>query len=69
MSLLLDSYRRNAAAAHQEAEQASLPNVRARAIDAAARWSELAEKLEWVEEQGRSRTNAALQAKEAAQWR
>ena len=67
MSLLLDSYRRNAAAAHLEAERATLPNVRARAIEAAARWSEMADKLEWVETPGRAKADAASEAREAAQ--
>ena len=56
MSLLLDSYRKNAAAALIEAERSTLPNVRQRAALAAERWSEMAERLEWVEEQGRIRS-------------
>ena len=60
MSLLLDSYRRNAAAARLEAERSPLPNVRERAIDVAARWTEMAEQLEWVEEQGRIRMDAVV---------
>ena len=51
MSLLLDSYRKNAEAAVLEAERSNLPNVRARAIDVAARWTEMADDLEWVEGQ------------------
>lgn len=51
MSILLDSYRRNAEAARIEAERATLPNVRARASAASARWTDMAEELEWVEEQ------------------
>ncbi|GAC1578977.1 MAG: hypothetical protein NVS3B5_11850 [Sphingomicrobium sp.] len=58
MSLLLDSYRRNAETCRAEAERSNLPNVRARAIEGAARWSEMAERLEWVEEQGRVRLAA-----------
>ena len=49
MSLLLDSYRRNAQAARIEAERSSLPNVRERATKAAATWTEMAERLEWLE--------------------
>lgn len=67
MSLLLDSYRRNAEAARTEAERASLPNVQARAIEATAIWLELAERLEWVETQGRIRMDAASQARERSQ--
>ena len=48
MSILLDSYRRNAEAARIEAERATLSNVRARAAEAAVRWSEMADRLEWV---------------------
>lgn len=56
MSYLLESYRRNAASAPVEAEQSDLPNVRARAAESAARWKEMADRLEWVEEQGRDRS-------------
>ena len=66
MSLLLDSYRRNAEAARAEAERAALPNIRARAVEVAARWTEMADQLEWVEEQGRVRTEAASLARERA---
>ena len=66
MSNLLDSYRRNAVAALAEAEQATLPNVRTRAVDVAARWTEMADQLEWVEEQGRIRAEAASLARELA---
>ena len=59
MSHNLDSYRKNAAAARIEATAASLANVRARAAEAAARWEEMADKLEWVEEQSRIKRNAA----------
>lgn len=58
MSLLLDSYRKNAEAARLEAERSYLPNVRARAIDVVARWTEMAAELEWVEEQRESRLGA-----------
>ncbi|GAC1585555.1 MAG: hypothetical protein NVS3B5_19960 [Sphingomicrobium sp.] len=58
MSLLLDSYRRNAETCRIEAECSPLPNVRARAREAAVRWLEMAERLEWVEEQGRIRLAA-----------
>jgi hypothetical protein len=58
MSLLLDSYRRNAEAARAEAERAILPNVRARAVEVAARWTQMAEELEWVEEQKEIRLGA-----------
>lgn len=60
MSLLLDSYRKNAEACRCEAERSALPNVRARAINVAARWTEMAERLEWVEEQGRLRVGAVV---------
>ena len=53
MSHTLDSYRRNSAAARLEAENATLPNVRARASEAADRWQDMADRLEWVEEQSR----------------
>jgi hypothetical protein len=66
MSLLLDSYRRNAEAARIEAELATLPKVRARAAEVAARWTEMADQLEWVEEQGRLRMEAAARSREAA---
>ena len=65
MSYLLESYRRNAASAQVEAERSILPNVRARAAEAAARWSEMADRLEWVEEQGRLRIDTAAQARKA----
>ncbi|GAC1575505.1 MAG: hypothetical protein NVS3B5_06560 [Sphingomicrobium sp.] len=64
MSLLLDSYRRNAEEARTEAERSSLPNVRARAVEAAARWSELADRLERVEKQSKMRLESASQARE-----
>ena len=67
MSQLLDSYRRNAAAAHLEAERATLPNVRARAVEAATKWSDLANRLQWVEEQTDIRLATATRAREAAQ--
>ncbi|GAC1577201.1 MAG: hypothetical protein NVS3B5_09200 [Sphingomicrobium sp.] len=40
------------------------PNVRARAIDVASRWTQMAEQLEWVEEQSQIRLDAASQARE-----
>ena len=67
MSNLLDSYRRNAEASRLEAERSTLPNVRARAVDAATIWSELAERLEWVETQSRIRIDAASHAREGSQ--
>ena len=66
MSSLLDSYRRNAEAARIEAERATLPNVRARAAQAVERWSDMADKLEWVEEQGRVRIDATNLARDLA---
>jgi hypothetical protein len=60
MSLLLDSYRKNAEAARLEAERTSLPNVKARAIDVAARWAEMADQLAWVEREHRQRMNATV---------
>ena len=66
MSYLLESYRRNAEAARIEAERATLPNVRARAAQAVELWSDMADKLEWVEEQGRERADAASRAKHEA---
>lgn len=49
MSFNLESYRKNAVAARVEAANAMLPNVRARAIEAAERWQDMADRLEWVE--------------------
>lgn len=49
MSLLLESYRRNAEAARREAEHAKLPNVREKAAKAAEAWTEMAERLERIE--------------------
>ena len=60
MSSLLDSYRRNAEAARIEAEGATLLNVRARAVEVAARWTEMAEQLKWVEEQRDIRLSAVI---------
>lgn len=65
MSYLLESYRRNAASAYVDAGRSDLPNVRARAAEAAARWTEMADRLEWVEEQGRLRIDTAAQARKA----
>lgn len=67
MSFLLNSYRRNADAARVQAATAILPNVRARAAQAAIKWQDMADKLEWVEEQGRLRIEAASKARWAAQ--
>ena len=58
MSHNLDSYRRNAEAARSEAEKTKLPNVRAKSVEAAARWTELADRLERVEEQTRHKREA-----------
>ena len=58
MSLLLDSYRKNAEAARLEAERSTLPNIRARAIEVAAKWKAMAEELEWVEAQREIRLGA-----------
>ena len=58
MSNQLDSFRYNAAAARTEAETATLPNVRAKAAEAALRWSELAKRLERVEEHTRQKREA-----------
>lgn len=63
MSFLLNSYRRNADAARVQAATAILPNVRARAAQAAIKWQDMADKLEWVEEQGRLRIEAASKAR------
>lgn len=62
MSQLLDSYRRNAQAARSEAEKSPLPNIRARASLAADTWTEMADRLEWVETQGRLREAAIVHA-------
>ena len=62
MSFLLDSYRKNAAAALLEAERAPLPKVRERAAEAASIWLTLAEKLEWVETQSSLKISSAKQA-------
>ena len=66
MSFLLNSYRRNAEKARAEAATANLPNVRARAAQAAIKWQDMADNLEWVEEQGRIRIETAAQARAAA---
>ena len=58
MSILLETYRKNAAAAELEAQRSTLPNVRAQAVEAASRWTEMADRLEWVETQGRARSDA-----------
>ena len=63
MSFLLNSYRRNADAARVQAATAILPNVRARAAQAAIKWQDMANKLEWVEEQGRLRIEATSKAR------
>jgi len=63
MSFLLNSYRRNADAARVQAATAILPNVRARAAQAAIKWQDMADKLEWVEEQGRLRIEATSKAR------
>ena len=60
MSQLLDSYRRNAEEARAEAERATLPNVRARALEASVRWTEMAERLERVEEQSQIRLSEVV---------
>jgi hypothetical protein len=65
MSLLLDLYRKNAEAARLEAERSNLPNVRSRAIDVAARWTEMADQLERAERQGRIRLTDAADRKAA----
>jgi hypothetical protein len=65
MSFLLDSYRKNAEAARLEAERTDLPRVRARAIDVAARWTEMADQLERAERQGRIRLTDAADRKAA----
>ena len=56
MSHLLESYRRNAEGARLEAERSALPNVRERAIKAAVTWTDLADRLQWVEDQQRARS-------------
>ena len=66
MSILLETYRKNAAAAELEAQRSTLPNVRARAVEAASRWTEMADRLEWVEKQGRIRSDTAEQARRTA---
>jgi hypothetical protein len=60
MSYLLESYRTNALAARAEAEQATLPNVRQRAIESAEVWERLAERLAWVETRQRERDATVL---------
>ena len=60
MSLLLDSFRKNAAAAHAEASSAILPQVRDRAARAAARWDEMTERQERMEEMQRERDRAKI---------
>ena len=58
MTQTSESYRENALAALIEAESTTLPNVRARALEVAAKWTAMANQLEWVEEQGRLRLGA-----------
>ena len=60
MSHNLDSYRKNAIAARAEAKATSLPNVRARATEAAAKWEDMAEELESVEAQREIRLGAVI---------
>jgi hypothetical protein len=60
MSFLLDTYRKNAEAARAEAERSTLPNLRARAIEVAARWTEMADQLASAERQGRLRADATV---------
>ena len=60
MSLLLKAYRKNVAAAVLEAQRSTLPNVKSRAKEASARWAEMADRLEWVEEQGRVKIDAVV---------
>ena len=55
MSHLLDSYRRNAESARLEAERTTLPNVRERAAKAEATWTDLANRLQKVEDNQRAR--------------
>lgn len=55
MSLLLDTYRRNAEAARVEALRTTLPNVRDRFTGATDVWDALAERLARVESQSRGR--------------
>ena len=49
MSLLLDSYRKNAEAARIAAEQATLPNARQRAKTDQEAWTKFADRLERLE--------------------
>ena len=60
MTLLLDSFRKNAAAAHAEASSAALPQVRDRAARAAARWDEMAARQERMEAMQRDRELARV---------
>ena len=53
MSALLDSFRKNAEAAHAEAQTASLANVRERAARAAAVWEEMIQRQEGMENRKR----------------
>ena len=47
-------------AARLEAERYTLLNVRARGFDVAARWTEMADQLSWVEREGRLRADATV---------
>ena len=49
MSLLLDTYRKNAEADRAQAEASDLPNIRERLTRSAERWDEMVAKLERVE--------------------
>ena len=58
MSLLLDSFRKNAKAAQAEASDSTLPQVRDRAARAAARWQEMVDRQERIEAMQRDRDGA-----------
>ena len=64
MTQTCESCRENAEAALIEAERATLPNVRARSLEAAARWTEMADRLERVEKHSQVRMDAINQARE-----
>ena len=55
MTQTAESCRENAQAALIEAEGATLPKVCARSLEAAAKWTPMADRLDWVEEQSRIR--------------
>ena len=59
-----ESCRKNAEAALVAAERATLPKVRARALESAAKWTAMADRLDWVEAESVIRLDAINEARE-----